>query len=300
MTGRRYRCPRPDHWRRSGPPSARSGDLQIERVGFRQEGLRDLYHGLMVISIPALLLLLAFSYLAVNALFAGIYLLFDGAIANARPGSFEDAFFFSVQTMATIGYGVLSPQTLAGNILVTIETVIGMLTLALSTGVLFARVSRPTARMTFSRVAVIGTFNGRPTLMLRVANRRRNQIVEAQMSLAVLREETTLEGLRMRRFHDLTLARNRTPVFALTWMVLHHIDEESPLYGVDSAQFAAGNMAIVCAITGLDETFMQMVHTRHTYGPGDLRWRTRFVDIIGERADGRRVIDYTRFHDTVD
>lgn len=273
---------------------------QVARIGFEKSGWRDTYHFMMTIPVVGLLFGLAGAWIAANGVFACLYLLFPDDIAHARPGSFADAFFFSVQTMATIGYGNMFPQTLAANLIATAETVYGMMTMALSTGLLFARVSRPTARMTFSRVAVIDHFGGKPHLMFRVANQRRNQIVEAQMRFYVLRLETSSEGVEMRRFHDLTLVRDHTPVFALTWTVMHQIDETSPLYGVTPEMMLAEDMTLVCTMTGTDETFAQSVYARYAYSAETVRWSARFADIFTIHPDGRRAVDYTRFHDVIE
>jgi inward rectifier potassium channel len=279
---------------------ARVGVSNIKRIGLKGGGMRDAYHYLMTIPVSGLLLTLIAIYLVTNACFAGLYLLFPGSIEHARPDSFADAYFFSVQTMATIGYGALLPGGFIGNLIATAETVVGMLTVALSAGVVFARVSRPTARMMFSEVAVIGTRNGKQTLMFRVANQRRNQIVEAEINIAALRRERTQEGEEVRRFHDLKLERNRTPMFSLSWTVLHVIDEASPLFGATPESLREQDIEIVCSITGIDETFAQPVHARYGYAADDIRWNTRLADIMLRRDDGSRYIDYRHFHDTVD
>jgi inward rectifier potassium channel len=276
------------------------GANQIKRLGLERTGWRDGYHFLMTIPMWGLLLALISIYLLINAGFALLYLSIPGSIANARPGSYADAYFFSVQTMATIGYGQLLPNGLAGNVIATAETVFGMLTVALSAGIVFARVSRPTARMMFSRIAVIGPHDGAPTLMFRVANRRRNYIVEAEITVSVLRLERTAEGQELRRFHDLKLQRSRTPIFALSWTVFHVIDRDSPLYGATHQSLTKDGVEIICSIAGIDETFAQPVHARFGYAAEDIRWNTRLADIMLVQDGGSRTIDYTRFHDTVD
>lgn len=279
---------------------ARAGTGDIKRIGLKRAGMRDAYHYLMTIPVGWLLLTLVSVYLLANAAFAVIYLMFPGSIEHARPGDFTDAYFFSVQTMATIGYGALLPNGLAGNMIATAETVFGMLTVALSAGVVFARVSRPTARMMFSEIAVIGLRNGKQTLLFRIANRRRNQIVEAEIHVAILRRERTEEGEEIRRFYDLKLERSRSPIFALSWTVLHTIDADSPLYGTTKESLRAEEAEIICSIAGIDETFAQTVHARYGYAVDDIRWNTRFADIMLQNDDGSRSIDFRRFHDTVD
>jgi len=194
----------------------RDGSYNIERRGIPRRRLTtDLYHRMVSLEWRWLITWIMLVYLAVNALFALAYLALGDAIENARPGSFQDAFFFSVQTMATIGYGKLVPRGFSGNLLVTIESVLGMATVAVLTGLLFAKFSRPTSRVVFSRFAVVTKQNGVPMLLFRVANQRDSILVEARMRLVLIRAERTQEGATMRRFHDLTLTRGETPLFPL-------------------------------------------------------------------------------------
>jgi inward rectifier potassium channel len=280
------------------PLIARGSADRVLAVGLPRPRLRDSYHWLLRLSWPRFLLGSVAVYLATNALFALLYLAQRGAIAQARPGMFGDAFFFSVQTIATLGYGVMAPATFYANIVVTIETAVGLLLLAVATGLVFARFSRPTARVLFSRVAVIGPYNGVPTLSLRLANQRRNQILQAEVDLALLLDEVTQEGDTIRRFYDLVLARRRSPVFALTFTVMHPIEPGSPLHGATPARLAAQNAELVVTVSGLDETMAAPVHARTSYLADELLWGHRFVDVMGRTADGRRMIDYRRFHDT--
>jgi inward rectifier potassium channel len=271
----------------------------VERIAFRRIAPRDLYHTLFTIGWPGFFALMGLAYVLFNLAFGLLYLIEAGSIANAKPRSFADAFFFSVQTMATIGYGDMHPATLYANLLVTVEVLLGLAGFALATGLIFARFSRPTARVMFSRVAVVSPYDGVPTLMFRAANQRHNQILAAQVSVALLREEVTADGTRMRRFHDLALARRRTPMFALTWTVMHPVDEQSPLHGATPETLAAQQAEIVVGLTGIDETFAQTIHARHSYRPEEIVWNRRFVDVLGWTADGRRSVDYARFHDIV-
>ncbi|MEP0777398.1 ion channel [Microcoleus sp. ZQ-A2] len=271
--------------------------FDVKRIGVSHSRWHDPYHLLLRIDWPQFFLLTAIFYIVTNALFALLYLAGGDCIKNARPGSFLDAFFFSVQTMATIGYGAMYPQTDYANLLVSIEALVGLLGVAMATGLMFARFSRPTARVLFSRVAVITPHNGLPTLMLRVANERRNQILEAQIGLSLLRDEVTMEGLSIRRFYDLKLLRSQTRTFALSWIVMHVIDEDSPLYGATPESLEEVQTDIVVTLTGIDETVSQTVHARHYYITDEILWNMRFVDIFSKKPDGRRVLDFNRFHD---
>lgn len=290
-------------WKRASSTQSPSRDpTRLKQRSFSPDQFHwgDLYHWLLVLNWWSFLGLMVGLYLVGNVFFAIAYLLDPTGINNAEPGSFWDAFFFSVQTMSTVGYGAMSPQSFYANVLVTVETLAGLLALAVITGLMFARFSQPTARVLFSHVAVICPLNGVPTLMFRVANQRGNQILEAQAQVSLVQREKTQEGATIRRFYDLPLLRTKTPIFALTWTVMHPIDPSSPLFGVTPetiGQIESG--AIVVILTGLDETVSQIVHARHTYRISEVRVGHRFVDILLEDHLGRLAIDYPHFHDTL-
>ena len=270
----------------------------VLRLGSTPPTARDLYHALLTMRWHWFFVALAIAYFIFNGTFALLYLAAPGDIANAEEGSFADAFFFSVQTMATIGFGVMAPKTLYANVVVTVEALMGLAGFALATGVIFQRFARPTARVLFSRVAAVTRFEGVPTLMFRCANERRNIVLEAEVHVYLAREEVSAEGMQFRRTHDLKLARSRNPLFSLSWTVMHPIDTKSPLHGADAATLAAQDAAIVATLTGTDESLAQTILARHVYDAADILWGRRFVDVLSRTADGRRVIDYRRFHDT--
>ena len=270
----------------------------IRRVNLTTRWWEDLYHRAMTMRWGTFLLFGAGLYFLVNALFAALYLLQPGSIQNARAGSFADAFFFSVQCISTIGFGGLSPATLYGNILVTIEAFISLAIVALSTGSVFARISRPHARVMFARNAVIGIRNGVQTLFIRLGNERASQILSAEVQVAVLRYETTSEGELFRRFYDLKLVRSRTPVFALTFMVMHPIEADSPLFGCTPDEMEQDGTECLVTVTGLEEVTSQTVHARYSYGPDEILWDRRYRDMLVTQPGGGRYIDYGGFHDT--
>lgn len=276
----------------------RDGEFSdVVRLGDTHHPWRDPYHLLLRISWPGFIGLMGLVYLAINSSFAIAFLLGGpGAIANARPGSFADAFFFSVQTLASIGYGAMFPQTLYAHTLVAVEAFIGLLFIAMITGMSFARFSLPTARIIFSNYAVVTGHNGIPTLMFRTANRRHNRILEAQLWATLVRDETTAEGEFFRRFYDLSLARSHTPLFGLSWTAMHPIDPSSPLYGETPQSLAQANAEIIVILTGIDETLSQTIHARHSFVAPEILWNHRFHDILSRTADGRRAIDFGRFH----
>jgi inward rectifier potassium channel len=274
------------------------GALNIRRVGLQRAVWSDLYHYLIDKSWVRLLGLLAGVYVVANLVFAGLYLAGGDSITGARPGSFGDAFFFSVQTLATIGYGSMSPRTEYAHLLVTVEAFAGTLFVAVVTGLVFSKFSRPTSRVMWSDKAIITRRDGVQSLVFRVANVRANQIVEAQVRVALARNETTQEGERVRRFYDLKLVRDRNVMFVLTWTVVHAITPDSPLHGLDAAKWKELSAQLILSLIGIDETFAQTVHARHAYTAGDIVWNQRFVDILREE-NGERIVDYARFHDLV-
>lgn len=237
-------------------------------------------------------------YVLINLIFAGLYLLDPGGVVGLEPGAFLDAFAFSVQTMTTIGYGAMSPTTPYTHLLVTVEAGIALIGVALLTGLAFAKMARPRSGVVFSDRLVLHDYNGQPSLLFRVGNARGNDVVEATVNVALMRDERSAEGISMRRLYDLELHRRRTPIFALTWTVLHVIDEDSPLFGVDPDNLEEQVAGIVVSMTGFDATYAQTVHSRKIYYPEDFRFGERFVDVLSQLPDGRILIDYQCFHDT--
>jgi inward rectifier potassium channel len=270
---------------------------EVVSVGLDRRLWNDAYHTLLTMSWPRFFALLVGAFLAVNGLFATGYATLGDAIESARPGSFADSFFFSVQTLATIGYGKMAPRTLPANLLVSLEALSGMIGLAVTTGLVYARFARPTARVLFSERAVIRPWEGVPSLMFRMANARGNQIAEARVKVTFLREERTAEGDTIRRVHDLALMRSESAAFALTWTIVHPITPGSPLHGETARSLREQRADVMVSLTGLDEGLAQTIHARHGYAAEALAWDARLADILSTAPDGTRVIDYRRFHD---
>jgi inward rectifier potassium channel len=256
----------------------------------------DFYIQLLTSSWPALLLQIVGAFVVINIIFAlGYYL--DGGIENARPGYFSDYFFFSVETIATIGYGKMSPTDMFSQILMSIEAFSGLINFALITGLIFAKFSRPTARVRFSRAAVISKRDGVPSLMFRMANVRASNIVEAQIHVVFARDEHTREGEYVRHFYDLDLARYRNAIFQYSWTAVHPIEPGSPFYGGKAEDLIRDDASITVSLTGIDETFSQTVYSRYSYKAEDIVWGARLADIISESAERGFRIDYTKFDD---
>jgi inward rectifier potassium channel len=262
---------------------------------------RDLYHSMLSASWKQVIGLVTLVFLAINALF-GLGYMAVGGIANADPNSFKDHFFFSIHTFGTIGYGSMYPQGTGAEVLMTAEALTSLFMNAMVTGLAFARFSKPTARVAWAKVACIADREGVPTLIIRVANERMNHVVDATMRVGVIRAETTKEGESVRRVHDLQLLRSSSPSFILTWVAMHPITKDSPLYGMTPEQLAASEAEIIITLTGLDETLGQTIHSRTSYLPNEVRYGERFVDVIGVTREGgaqRRVVDLRRLHDTM-
>jgi len=256
----------------------------------------DLYHSLVTASWPGLIARIAFAFTIANLIFATGYY-FDQGIENVHSHDFIDMFFFSVQTMATIGYGKMEPVTLFSNILVSIEALTGLLALALMTGLVFSKFSRPTARIRFTRYAVIGPRDGVNSLMIRAANMRANRIFEASIHVVLARQEITAEGDTIRRLYDLETTRSRSAMFALSWTAVHQIVEGTPLFGATRESIVASEPELIVSIVGLDETFSQTVHARHTFQLDEIIWGARFANVLVLHPDGSRSVDYEHFDD---
>jgi inward rectifier potassium channel len=256
----------------------------------------DVYHAVLTAPWWAFFVALAGIFAAVNTVFALLYMSNLHGIDHAR--GFWDYFLFSVQTIGSANYTVMFPKTVYANVVVSVEAFFGILNLALITGVVFARFSRPFARVLFSRVAVIAPFNGVPTLMFRAANQRANQILNAEVTVSLARQTTTTEGIVMRRFEELKLVRSRSPLFALSWTVMHPIDESSPLHGADINSLYQDQVEILILLSGRDDTLSDMIYARHSYMPNEILWNRRFVDVLDITPAGRRLLNLHFFHST--
>lgn len=280
------------------PEVRRTPATEIKVVGASRTTLRDVYHLFLRARWTAALVAIVVIYLALNAAFAAAFCL-TGGIANARRNSFFDAFCFSVQTMGTVGYGSMYPASAAANVVVIAESVTGLIVTAVATGLVFAKFSRSTGRIAFSRHAVIGPMDGVPTLMLRVGNERGNLILEATIRVSLVRTEKTHEGVTFYRMYDLALARERSPAMTRSWTVLHPIGKDSPLFGASPASVDRDEIELMVTVVGVDDTSLQPVHARHRYEHQEIVWGARHADILSEEPDGTIVVDMRKFHEIV-
>jgi inward rectifier potassium channel len=275
------------------------GPREVETRGLQQGFWTDLYHRSMTVQWPVFFGSAALIFVLLNAIFAFFYFLGNEPIANVTGNSPLDLFYFSIETLATVGYGDMHPQTSYGHAVATAEIFTGMCFLAVMTGLIFARFSRPRARFVFAEHPVVSLREGQPTLMIRMANARHNTISRATARLWFIRVERTMEGGQLRRFYELQLDRHEHPMFVLSWMLFHTIDKASPLHGATAADLAEADAALVLTVSGLDDSSAQQLHARRIYSAEDIRWQHRYRDISSISADGRLMLDYTKFHEVM-
>jgi inward rectifier potassium channel len=291
----------PESAGRRRPRLSRVRDFAGRRIiaeGLERNVWTDLYFNAMTVSWPRFVATVAAAFVALNFIFAAIYDLGEAPIANAREGSLADLFFFSVETTSTVGYGDMHPQTIYGHIVATAENFTGLLLLAVMTGLVFARFSRPRARIIFAKYPVVTKHNGATTLIFRMANARSNFITEATAKLWVLRPTLTEEGKRLIGFERMRLLRSANPTFALSWTLFHPIDEQSPLFGQDEGALAASQMNFVVSVVGFDEASGQIVRARDVFAAQDLRFGHEYVDFVWIDDQGMRHIDYAKIDAT--
>jgi inward rectifier potassium channel len=276
--------------------TAPGADYAIHVVGEHRAPLRDFYYA--VLRVPWWMTIAGISggILAVNAIFALGYL-FTGGIAHARPGSFADAFFFSVETMGTIGYGAMYPDSTAANVLMVAESITGLTLLALATGLVFAKFARSSARLVFTERAVISPMGGVPALMFRVGNQRANQIIDARIRVVMIRTERLADGGTFYRMVDLKLQRERALSLSRSWSVIHPIDADSPFQGLTPEKTAEQEVELQVLVVGLDDILMQTVHAQHRYFASQIVWGARHADVLSEAPSGDLILDLRRFHD---
>jgi inward rectifier potassium channel len=292
--------------RQQNEPTSRA---RVVRLGGREiivaEGQRlsfwaDIGHRSMTASWPSFIAGAALVFVVFNAIFALFYWIGDQPISNVPGGDYIDYLYFSIETLSTAGYGDMHPQTHYGHFVAATELFTGIFSMSLMTGLIFARFSRPNARLLFAENPVISSHEGKPTLMVRFVNERHNIIGNAAAKLWLMRNEVSAEGGTLRRFYQLPLVRDEHPALALSWTLYHVIDQASPLYGMSADDVAASDVSLVVVVSGYDVVAAQTIHARKSYDYPDIRFGHRYADILDRTEDGRLRIDYGRFHETLD
>ena len=280
------------------PVTVRSGQIEFLKVNTERFDWRDAYQWMLGLSWPQFAAFVAGIYIALNLVFATLYVIGGDSIAGMIPGSFLESFFFSVQTLATVGYGHMYPHTLYGHVITTVEIMTGVFLLAVMTGLIFVRFSRPTARILFSKSVVIAPLNGQPTLMLRIGNLRHHTMVEAEFRIMFHRDEPLLEGGDFRYFYNLKLQFDRLSTFPAALTLRHVIDEQSPLYGATPESLETSRAILMVSVVGIDPVISAAVQTQKDYLASDIQFGQRFVEIYTAHGDGKLTVDYGRLHDT--
>jgi inward rectifier potassium channel len=278
----------------------RSGQFELVKLNAKKFDLRDTYHLILNLNWPGFAILVFGLYLLVNFVFAALYMLNPHAVAEMAPGSFFDAFFFSVETLATVGYGHMYPETFYGHLIAMLEIMVGMFGLAVITGLIFVRFSRPTARIHFSKVAVIAPFDGVPNLMIRLANLRHQAMVEPEFRMIMARNTLSAEGDEVRRFRSLKLEFDHLISFPAVLTVRHQIDETSPLFGMTPEDFRRQDIRVVASIVGVDSVIVAPVQSLWDYNYDQIEWNRRFVEIYDQNEEGQWTVDYGRIDETED
>ncbi|HET6183946.1 MAG TPA: ion channel [Acetobacteraceae bacterium] len=269
------------------------GAYSVETRGALRYDPRDPFYFAATLPWPAFLTLLFGTWIALNAIFAVLYLAVPGSIANARPGAYGDAFFFSVETLATVGYGVFAPVTAYGHLVATMEIFVGIAFNAIATGLMFLRFSRPKPRFVYAQNPIVALVNGTPTLMLRLANGRTSVLTDAHATMSALLFETTQEGQVFRRFHDLKLVRAHLPLFPIAWTLMHELGPDSPLYGMDAHWLRENDLRVFVTLIARDRRLGAVVHDARDYHGRDVRFGVRYADAVVSDKDGNTRADLT-------
>ncbi len=274
----------------------------VEAVGAHNAWWEDIFHNVLTMSWWQFFAWIGVAFTCLNLVFAILYWLVPGCIGNVpeEGNRLEHLFYFSVQTMATIGYGGMLPVTRYGHVLVVIEAISGILSTAVVTGLTFSKFARPVARVLFAERLVVTSRDGVPHLQVRMANWRRNQVVEARLKVMLLRTQITAEGEVMRVPVELKLVRDSTQLFWLTWTAMHKIDAGSPFHGPGAMDtLRAEDAQLFLSFQGLDATMGQTIHASTRYTLDDIVWNARYADVLHTKGEVRR-IDYTRFHEVIE
>ena len=272
----------------------RLGSYEFKKKGVSRFDLRDPYHLAIALTWPQFLVSLLVFYLSVNLVFATLFWLAPGSIEHARPGSFFDAFFFSIETVATVGYGDMYPATLYGHLIASVEIVCGLAFTAILAGLTFVRFSRPRAKLIFAANPVVAMHRGKLTLMVRIANARTAVLTDAMARLNILLSEIGVDGRVLHRAQELRLERTHLPIFPLFWTLMHVLDERSPLHGYDSTRAIEANAQVFVTIEARDPMLATTVHDLRNYSAKEIRFGMRYADALTTAQDGTPVLDLTR------
>ena len=274
--------------------------LRMEKIGVSRFDLADPYHLALTLSWPQFFLGLVAVYLLINFIFALLYYAVPGSVVNMPAGSLTAAFFFSVETLATVGYGNMAPVTLYSHIVSAVEIFVGMVLTATMTGLVFVRFARPKAKVLFADVIVVTRRAGDSRLMIRIGNGRMHSLNDATVRITTIVTSTSSDGQTFRRLVALDLERAELPFFPLTWTVIHPLTEGSPLAALrtmETAGLEASGIRLIVSITARDPALGAQVHAARTYGPTDIALDMRYADAISGNGNDLSVADMRKISD---
>jgi inward rectifier potassium channel len=289
----------PKHPKQPKQRTVRIPGREIKTIGGETAFWSDIYHRAMTASLAALLLSAVAIYLGGNLFFAGLYWLGDGSVANVAEPRFLNLFFFAIEAFTTVGFGEMHPANSWGHSVYTLQGFVALIETAALTGLIFARFSRPRARIVFAANPVIAKHDGKTHLMLRIANARHNFVADASAQLWLTRIEYSKEGQRFRRFHELKLGRQQNPAFVLSWTLFHVIDTTSKLHGLSAEDYAKADFQFIVTLRGIDESSAQELHDRKLYSHEQVLWGRRYSDILTTDESGLVTLDYRQFNESV-
>jgi inward rectifier potassium channel len=277
------------------PIMNRDGSINVKRIGLPFFRTADTYNSLITMSWAKFMLIILIAYLLINSFFASLYMWIgvdhlNGIGSKSWTNNFFDCFFFSAQTISTVGYGHISPNGFAASLLAAIECMLGLLSFALATGLLYGRFSRPNAKILYSENIVVAPFQDNNAFMFRLANYKRNQLIEIEVQI-LLSMNVNENGSIIRKYIPLTLERNKITILSLSWTLVHPINETSPLSGLSANDLKDGNAEFVIFLKAFDDTFSQTVHSRTSYGHESIVWNAKFKSVIEPDASGVLTLD---------
>ncbi|MEH0158577.1 ion channel [Limibacter armeniacum] len=282
----------------------KDGSFNVHRIGVESRG-KAMYHWLLTTSWTNFLVMLIGLLLGINVVFAVVYFLIgvehiSGAVPLGGTKDFATTFFFSVQTFTTVGYGALSPEGMLTSMVASLEALTGLMISAMATGLLFARFSKPSANILYSESLLITPYRGSstPSLQFRIANKRKNTLMEMEAIVIFAIEQKEEDGLFHRHYYELTLEIDKIHFFPLSWTIVHVIDADSPLYGVTKEEMLENEAEVLILTKGYDDSYGEVLHSRHSYYVSEFVWDKRFKRAYRVNKEGNFVMDLKDLHAT--
>lgn len=279
------------------------GTFNARRVNVSFWAWADIFHRLTLLSWPQFFLVVFLIYFVVNCFFSSLYMLIgvehlQGIRGTSLIEQFWGAFFFSAQTLTTVGYGHVAPVGLVASALSSVESLVGVLGFAIASGLVYSRFSRPIPKILFSRNAIFAPYLDINAWMFRMINESPNELVDVRVDVSLSRLETLPNGQRTRRYYALKLERNQVNFFPMHWTLVHPLTEDSPLYGATPESMQESDSEFLVYIRAIEETFLQQVHARYSYRYEEITWGAKFKAMFdSSKIEGVVKVDVQKIHD---